>query len=196
MARVMPFKHSVPGVGHSVEVAVGQPLDISNITCRCNQRGHDQQQVWRDIAAALRDAVLQLEPQVPPNPNQVEERPEVAQWEANYQAKRQRRRQQQLPQQPEAALEEQHGPEMVLARQPGVGGLPGVVQEAGPMQVELPKEQHQGCGFHDGGMPEQYYCSTMSWVTNNRTGGYGAQSLEPDKRATALSTETRVMTPP
>lgn len=39
MARVMPFKHTLPGVGHSVEVAVGQPVDLAHITCRCNQQG-------------------------------------------------------------------------------------------------------------------------------------------------------------
>lgn len=38
---------------------------------RCNQAGVDQQEVWRDIAAALRDALLQLEKRAPPNPNQV-----------------------------------------------------------------------------------------------------------------------------
>lgn len=45
MARVMPLKRSLPGVGHTVEVAVGQPLDISNITCRCNQQGEHKQAV-------------------------------------------------------------------------------------------------------------------------------------------------------
>lgn len=39
MSRVMPFKSSLPRVGQTVVVAVGQPLDLSHITCRCNQPG-------------------------------------------------------------------------------------------------------------------------------------------------------------
>jgi hypothetical protein len=65
----------------------------------------DQQQVWRDIAAAMQDAVQQLEPQVPPNPNQVEERADVRDWEERYQERLRQRRLQQLP---EAVLTQQH----------------------------------------------------------------------------------------
>jgi hypothetical protein len=42
MARVMPFKRTLPRVGHTVTVAVGQPLDLGHITCRCNQPGEQQ----------------------------------------------------------------------------------------------------------------------------------------------------------
>ena len=38
---------------------------------RCNQPGVNQEEVWRDIAAVLREALLQLEERAPPNPNQV-----------------------------------------------------------------------------------------------------------------------------
>lgn len=38
---------------------------------RCNQPGEDQVEVWRDIAAVLREALLQLEAKALPNPNQV-----------------------------------------------------------------------------------------------------------------------------
>ncbi|WIA19154.1 hypothetical protein OEZ85_003802 [Tetradesmus obliquus] len=37
MSRVMPFKSAVPRAGHTVTVAVGQPLELGHITCRCNQ---------------------------------------------------------------------------------------------------------------------------------------------------------------
>jgi hypothetical protein len=39
MARVLPFKATLPRVGHDIQVAVGEPLDLSHITCRCNQPG-------------------------------------------------------------------------------------------------------------------------------------------------------------
>lgn len=39
MSRVMPFKSMIPRIGQEVVVAVGQPLDLGHITCRCNQPG-------------------------------------------------------------------------------------------------------------------------------------------------------------
>jgi hypothetical protein len=53
----------------------------------------------------MQHAVQQLEPQVPPNPNQVEERADVREWEERYQERLRQRRQQQLP---EAVLMQQH----------------------------------------------------------------------------------------
>jgi hypothetical protein len=41
--------------------------------CPCS--GEDQQAVWRDIAAAMRAALLELEPRVPKNPDQLQEKP-------------------------------------------------------------------------------------------------------------------------
>ena len=45
MGRVLPKGSIIPRVGHEVTVLVGEPIDLSDITCRCNQRGIDQQQV-------------------------------------------------------------------------------------------------------------------------------------------------------
>lgn len=111
--------------------------------------GEDQQKVWQDIAAALRDSVLQLEPQVPQNPNQVQERPDIAQWEAKYQARRQRR------QQHPDALQAWHAPELAFTRQPGVGRLTSVVRKQGYDQVELPQEPHQECDLQDITIPQE-----------------------------------------
>jgi len=53
------------------------PLTRTLASNRCNQEGEDQQEVWRDIAAVLRESLLALEARAPPNPNQLEERPEL-----------------------------------------------------------------------------------------------------------------------
>ncbi len=39
MGRVMRFKAMVPRVGHTVDVVVGEPVDLSHITCRCGKKG-------------------------------------------------------------------------------------------------------------------------------------------------------------
>jgi hypothetical protein len=39
MGRVMPYRAKVPGVGHTVHVAIGEPIDLSHITCRCYKQG-------------------------------------------------------------------------------------------------------------------------------------------------------------
>lgn len=57
MSRVMPFKSSLPRVGQTVVVAVGQPLDLSHITCRCNQPGA---RGWIWCARVLTHEVLML----------------------------------------------------------------------------------------------------------------------------------------
>ncbi|GBG00037.1 phosphate acyltransferase [Raphidocelis subcapitata] len=75
MGRVVPYLSALPRAGNEVAVVVGEPLDLSAVTCRCNQPGEEQTEVWRDIAAVLREALLQLEARAPPNPNQLEERP-------------------------------------------------------------------------------------------------------------------------
>eukprot|EP00877_Chromochloris_zofingiensis_P009947 jgi/Chrzof1/5205/Cz15g16090.t1 len=80
MGRVMPYRSMLPRIGHTVHVVVGEPVDLSHVTCRCNQPGQDQQQVWRDIAAAMRDALQDLEPKVPPNPNQMASNPKLKEF--------------------------------------------------------------------------------------------------------------------
>ena len=190
MARVLPYRAMVPRAGHSVHVMVGQPLDLSHITCKCNQQGgrvcvgwgggrlplrvwryfggrrweaagragvrspvhpqtggrgcaapggalgpllapwagtpdggqagswawrgaarrswawrpgltrcrlvwvagQDQQAVWSEIAAAMQAALEGLAPQLPPNPNQLLERPHLAaEMEAAAEKRRRKR---------------------------------------------------------------------------------------------------------
>lgn len=51
--------------------------------------------MWRDLAVALRHAVMELQDKVPPNPNQVQDRPEVAEYERKYQERQRKAREQQ-----------------------------------------------------------------------------------------------------
>lgn len=53
-------------------VTVGQPLELSDVTCRCNVPGQDQQRVWRDITERIGQALAALEAVAPPNPDQLE----------------------------------------------------------------------------------------------------------------------------
>ncbi len=45
MGRVLPKGSVRPRLGNVVTVLVGEPLDLSDITCNCNRNGVDQQQV-------------------------------------------------------------------------------------------------------------------------------------------------------
>lgn len=60
-------------------VTVGEPLDLSSITCRCNQPGEDQTKVWKDIAAKMQAAMQQLEQRSPPNADQLKNQAAQAQ---------------------------------------------------------------------------------------------------------------------
>lgn len=75
---------------------------------------------------------------MPPNPNQVAERADVAEWEAKYQAKQRERRQ---LRQPEAVLQEQEqqGGSIGDEQQPVRASLPAAMQEVVdvPMQKDL-----------------------------------------------------------
>eukprot|EP00955_Chlamydomonas_euryale_P069780 360578-Chlamydomonas_euryale.AAC.19 len=78
---VLPFFHSnmgsvlpiatplLPRVGHTVTVTVGEPMDLSDVTCRCHT-AEDPQQVWKDITLRIHDTMKQLELQSPRNPYQ------------------------------------------------------------------------------------------------------------------------------
>jgi len=45
MGDVQPRGSTVPRVGKRVTVTVGEPLDLRDVTCRCNVTGENQQQV-------------------------------------------------------------------------------------------------------------------------------------------------------
>jgi len=44
MGRVMPEHGRIPRLGQSVEITVGDPLDVSDLACRCGQPGVNQKQ--------------------------------------------------------------------------------------------------------------------------------------------------------
>ncbi|KAG1667040.1 hypothetical protein FOA52_000401 [Chlamydomonas sp. UWO 241] len=81
---ILPFYHSnmgsvlpintpyLPRFGHTVSVTVGQPLDLSDLTCRCHAPGEDVQKVWTDITLRLHDEMKKLERVSRPNPFQQE----------------------------------------------------------------------------------------------------------------------------
>eukprot|EP00887_Chlorella_sp_A99_P007893 scaffold20.g7893.t1 len=71
MGRVLPKRGRLPRAGNHVHVVVGQPLDLRDVTCRCNQPGENQQAVWHDITARVQQALLVLEVAAPPNTDQV-----------------------------------------------------------------------------------------------------------------------------
>ncbi|KAF5839883.1 phosphate acyltransferase [Dunaliella salina] len=70
MSRVLPFKAFIFRVGHTISVRIGEPLDLSDITCDCNKPGKDQQRVWEAIALRMHAAMKELEDQSPPNISQ------------------------------------------------------------------------------------------------------------------------------
>ena len=42
MGAVQPRGAAIPRVGQHVTVTVGEPLDLSRLTCRCNRPDEDQ----------------------------------------------------------------------------------------------------------------------------------------------------------
>ena len=55
-----------------VTITVGEPLDLSDLTCRCHKAGVDQAQVWKDITSRMHEAMERLSAAAPPNPYQRE----------------------------------------------------------------------------------------------------------------------------
>lgn len=67
MGRVLPKHAILPRTGNDIAVVVGEPLDLSDLTCRCNATGDDLRAVWRDITKRVGSALYELEARVPPN---------------------------------------------------------------------------------------------------------------------------------
>jgi hypothetical protein len=103
--------------------------------------GEDQQQVWRDIAAALEQAVRQLESQVPSNPNQVQERPDVAQHEQRYQERRLRQRR--LVGNPDEREPVLLQPTLRAGTVPGYQGAQQILQPTQPLALSPLEQQRQ-----------------------------------------------------
>ena len=45
MGEVLPKHATLPRWGKQVTVVVGQPVDLSDLTCNCNKEGVDQREV-------------------------------------------------------------------------------------------------------------------------------------------------------
>ena len=75
MASVLPIDSSIPRLGNKVVVTIGDPLDLSDVTCDCHKEGKDQHEVWKQITMRMHDAMRALEASSPPNPYQRENPP-------------------------------------------------------------------------------------------------------------------------
>lgn len=73
MGAVMPYKGRFPRMGHNVIVTFGEPLDLKDLTCKCNKDGFNQQEVWRDLTARVGDSLRDLESRSVTNVDQVKE---------------------------------------------------------------------------------------------------------------------------
>jgi hypothetical protein len=58
MAAIMPYKARVPRFGHNVTVTFGEPLQLDDITCKCNKKGYNQEKVWQEITQRVRASLL------------------------------------------------------------------------------------------------------------------------------------------
>ncbi|GIL41921.1 hypothetical protein Vafri_16 [Volvox africanus] len=71
MGSVLPLSGTGFSMGHKVEVRVGEPLKLDDLTCRCDSPNlADQQEAWRLITERVRTALQDLERLSPPNPDQ------------------------------------------------------------------------------------------------------------------------------
>ncbi|CAK0739091.1 hypothetical protein CVIRNUC_001135 [Coccomyxa viridis] len=72
MARIMPEHGRIPRVGQTVAVTVGEPIDVSDLTCQCHEAGNTQ--VWKELTERICSKLHALEEAAPPNPDQQSER--------------------------------------------------------------------------------------------------------------------------
>jgi hypothetical protein len=76
MGDVQPKGSTVPRVGRRLTVTVGEPLDLRDITCRCNAAGEDQRQVcWQSLPQGRFDAACRLRTGDGPNRGNAESVP-------------------------------------------------------------------------------------------------------------------------
>lgn len=45
MGVIQPRGSTLPAIGQELHVAIGKPLPLDDLTCRCGKEGEDQQQV-------------------------------------------------------------------------------------------------------------------------------------------------------
>ncbi len=70
MGAVLPEHGRIPRVGKRVTVTVGEPVDVSDLTCRCGEKGEQRRQAWKDITERICEALHALEEASPPNVDQ------------------------------------------------------------------------------------------------------------------------------
>lgn len=73
IGAVLPNKHMLPGIGHTVTIQIGQPVDLSDIVPRCQKAASvtEQQQVWQEITQRIHQDMQYLEQQSLPNTSQI-----------------------------------------------------------------------------------------------------------------------------
>jgi len=67
MGRILPKHCVLPRVGHTVHVSVGEPLDLAEVTSRCNCEQYEQSEVWTAITQKIAEALADLERRSVPN---------------------------------------------------------------------------------------------------------------------------------
>jgi len=77
MGRILPMGKVMFRLGNDLKVTVGEPLDLSAISCRCNQPGEDQGKVWEDLTQVMYRSLKALEDRSPPNINQIPDKDPV-----------------------------------------------------------------------------------------------------------------------
>lgn len=71
MPTIQPKNSTLAGVGHRLHIAVGEPLEMTDLICNCGNPSNDQQQVWIAITARIQKALQTLESECPPNASQL-----------------------------------------------------------------------------------------------------------------------------
>ncbi|KAG2498619.1 hypothetical protein HYH03_003367 [Edaphochlamys debaryana] len=71
MGHVLPLSSRFFKAGHEVEVRIGEPVPISDVTCKCDSDDVAvQQEAWKAITERIRAELQRLEALSPPNPDQ------------------------------------------------------------------------------------------------------------------------------
>ncbi|CAG9466934.1 unnamed protein product [Pedinophyceae sp. YPF-701] len=71
MGDVMPLWSKFPSVGHDVRVAVGAPIEMDDVLCKCARKGGSTPDVWMEIASRIEQRLSQLAQEVPDNTDQL-----------------------------------------------------------------------------------------------------------------------------
>lgn len=75
MGRILPKGCVLPRVGYTVKVTVGQPIDLTELSSRCNCEQYKQSDVWSAITQKVSEALIELERESVPNWDQTRNQP-------------------------------------------------------------------------------------------------------------------------